>query len=152
MRHAGERHSRGWVAKPAWLGIVAMLIIVGAAAMFGADRASTKTAPARKLGEVPATKENWSAAVERNASSMFTEGQSIFRFDTFGDEVFWTDTLMLHQAIEGSKFGGVGGGVSPKTALSVGLKVDAAALPPSVVDGIKKGKVNLDDPATTLTL
>src|SRR5882672_10062611 len=70
----------------------------------------------------------------------------------FGDEVFWTDTLKLHQAIEGSKFGGVGGGVSPKTALSVGLKVDAAALPPAVVDAIKKGKVNLDDPATTLTL
>jgi mono/diheme cytochrome c family protein len=83
---------------------------------------------------------------------MFAEGQSIFRFDTFGDEVFWTDTLKLHQAIEGSKFGGVGGGVSPKTALSVGLKVDAAALPSAVVDGIKQGKVDLDDPATTLTL
>ncbi|MGZ4809348.1 MAG: hypothetical protein ACXV7D_08460, partial [Thermoanaerobaculia bacterium] len=83
---------------------------------------------------------------------LFAEGKSIFRFDTFGDEVFWTDTLKLHQAIEGEKFGGVGAGVSPKTALAVGLKVDAEALPASVVAAIKDGKVDLDDPATTLTL
>jgi len=105
-----------------------------------------------KAGEVKATKENWSAAVDANAGTLFAEGKSIFRFDTFGDEVFWTDTLKLHQAIAGSKLGGVGGGVSPKTALSVGLKVDAEALPQAVVDGIQAGKVDLDDPATTLTL
>ncbi|HEY3056500.1 MAG TPA: hypothetical protein VGK31_11280, partial [Thermoanaerobaculia bacterium] len=152
MRNADERHSHERAPKAARLGIVATLIVIGTAAIFAADRTSTKKPPARKMGEVTATKENWSAAVERNAKSMFAEGQSIFRFDTFGDEVFWTDTLKLHQAIEGSKFGGVGGGVSPKTALSVGLKVDAAALPSAVVDGIKQGKVDLDDPATTLTL
>jgi hypothetical protein len=45
-----------------------------------------------------------------------------FRFDTFGDEAFWGDTLKLHRAIAGSKLGGVGPGVSPRTALSVGLK------------------------------
>ncbi len=118
--------------------------IIGTASIFKAQHPDTKA--------LPATKENWTAAVARNASSMFSEGQAIFRFDTFGDEVFWTDTLKLHQAIEGSKFGGVGGGVSPKMALSVGLKVDASALPAAVVDGIKKGKVDLDDPATTLTL
>lgn len=106
----------------------------------------------RKVGEVKATKENWSAAVDANATAFFAEGKSIFRFDTFGDEVFWTDTLKLHQAIAGAKFGGVGGGVSPKTALSVGLKVDAEALPQAVVEGIKAGKVDLGDPATTLTL
>ena len=66
--------------------------------------------------------------------------------------MYWSDTLRLHQAIEGAKLGGVGGGVSPKTALSVGLKVDAEAIPASVADAIKKGEVNLDDPATTLTL
>src|SRR6059058_5573786 len=60
-------------------------------------------------------------------------GQSIFRFDTFGDETFWIDTLHMQQVI-GSK-------VSPKTALSVGLKVDATALPPTVVEGIKNGTV-----------
>jgi hypothetical protein len=99
-----------------------------------------------------ATKENWSAAVDENAQTLFADGKRIFRFDTFGDEVYWTDTLRLHQAIEGQKFGGVGGGVSPKTALAVGLKVDAEAIPADVADAIKKGQVNLDDPATTLTL
>jgi hypothetical protein len=80
------------------------------------------------------------------------EGKQIFRFDTFGDEVFWGDTLKLHQAIQGSKFGGVGAGVSPKTALAVGLKVDMEALPAPLVEQIKAGKVDLDDPATTLAL
>ncbi|MDQ6802006.1 MAG: hypothetical protein M3041_14355 [Acidobacteriota bacterium] len=99
-----------------------------------------------------ATRENWSAAVDDNAQSLFTEGKRIFRFDTFGDEAYWSETLRLHQAIAGQKFGGVGGGVSPKTALAVGLKVDAEAIPSDVADAIKKGQVDLDDPATTLTL
>jgi mono/diheme cytochrome c family protein len=71
-------------------------------------------------------------------------GQSIFRFDTFGDETFWTDTLHMNDVI-GTK-------VSPKTALSVGLKVDAAALPAAVVKGIQGGTVDLNSPATTVTL
>jgi hypothetical protein len=83
---------------------------------------------------------------------LIAEGREIFRYDTFGDEAFWGDTLKLHQAIAGAKNGGVGPGVSPKTALSVGLKVDMDALPAAVVAGIKAGKVNLDDPSTTLTL
>ncbi len=83
---------------------------------------------------------------------LISQGRQIFRFDTFGDEAFWGDTLKLHQAIAGSKNGGVGGGVSPKTALSVGLKVDMDALPAAVVSAIQAGQVNLDDPATTLTL
>jgi hypothetical protein len=83
---------------------------------------------------------------------MIEEGRRIFRFDTFGDEAFWGDTLKLHQAIAGVKLGGVGPGVSPKTALSVGLKVDMDVLPTDLVEQIKGGKVNLDDPATTLAL
>jgi hypothetical protein len=58
----------------------------------------------------------------------------------------------LQQAIEGAKLGGVGLGVSPRTAVSVGLKVDVDALPASVIGQLKAGKVNLDDPATTLAL
>ena len=80
------------------------------------------------------------------------EGRDIFRNDTFGDEAFWTDLLQLHKAIEGAQFGGVGPGVSPATALAVGLKVDSEALPNSLVKDLKKGRVNLDDPATTLAL
>ena len=87
-----------------------------------------------------------------NATEMITRGRETFRFDTFGDEAFWGDTLKLHQAIEGTRFGGVGPGVSPKVALGVGLKVDIDALPANVLQAIKRGAVNLDDPAVTLTL
>ena len=83
---------------------------------------------------------------------LIKEGKQTFRFDTFGDEKLWGDTLKLHLAIEGQKLGGVGDGVSPKTALSVGLKVDVDALPSDLVAQLKQGKVNLDDPATTLAL
>lgn len=92
------------------------------------------------------------AAVTDEAATMLSEGRQTFRFDTFGDEAFWGDTLQLHKAIEGSKFGGVGAGVSPATALSVGLKVDADALPGSLIAQVKNGKVDLNDPATTLAL
>lgn len=72
------------------------------------------------------------------------QGREIFRFDTFGNEVFWTDTLRLHEAIEE--------GVSPATALAVGLKVDVDALPGEVRTAILAGEVDLEDPATTVTL
>jgi hypothetical protein len=96
--------------------------------------------------------EKFDQQVSDNAKRMLKEGKQIFRYDTFGDEAYWTDKLQLHRAIEGSKFGGVGAGVSPKTALGVGLKVDMDALPADLVEKIKHGRVNLDDPATTLAL
>ena len=71
-------------------------------------------------------------------------GREVFRFDTFGDEQFWTDTARMHEVVQKS--------VSPATALSVGLKVDADAIPPDVAAAIKAGKVDLKDPATTVTL
>ena len=86
------------------------------------------------------------------AQTMLDEGKKTFRYETFGSEAFWGDTLQLHKAIAGEKNGGVGPGVSPKTALSVGLKVDADALPDSLKQQLKAGKVNLDDPATTIAL
>src|SRR5437764_4314835 len=92
------------------------------------------------------------AQIIANAQQMLEEGRQIFRFDTFGDEAWWSDKLRLHQAIEGSKLGGAGSGVSPKTALAVGLKVGMGALPPDLVEKVKAGQVNLDDPATTLAL
>ena len=87
-----------------------------------------------------------------NAQRMLDEGKQTFRFDTFGDEAFWSDALQLHRALEGAKFGGVGPGVSPATALAVGLKVDSEALPQSLISELKHGRVNLQDPATTLAL
>ncbi len=90
--------------------------------------------------------------IQANANAMLAEGRTIFRYDTFGDEAFWGGTLHLHQAIEGGKLGGVGSGVSPATAIAVGLKVDVDALPAGLVQQLKAGKVNLTDPATTLAL
>lgn len=84
--------------------------------------------------------------------ALVKEGKKIFRFDTFGDEEFWSGVLHLDKAIAGAANGGFGAGVSPKTALSVGLKVDAEALPADVVAAIKSGTADLDDPATTLLL
>jgi hypothetical protein len=95
------------------------------------------------------TKQN---PVVENAMQKVLSGEQIFRFDTFGDQAFWGDTVKLHQAIEGAKLGGVGPGVSPKTALAVGLKVDVDALPRNLVEQIEKGRVNLNDPAVTLAL
>jgi hypothetical protein len=90
--------------------------------------------------------------INTHARGMVEQGRLIFRFDTFGSEAFFGDALQLHKAIAGAQNGGVGPGVSPKTALAVGLKVDADALPENLKGQIKAGKVNLDDPATTLAL
>jgi mono/diheme cytochrome c family protein len=77
-------------------------------------------------------------------AALVEQGKRIFRYDTFGDEVHWTDTLRMHEVISVA--------VDPFTALSVGLKVDAEVLPPAVVDGIKNGTVDLANPATTVAL
>jgi mono/diheme cytochrome c family protein len=75
---------------------------------------------------------------------LVAEGRQIFRFETFGDEAKWTDTLRMHEVIAAA--------VDPTTALSVGLKVDADALPQVLKDGIAAGTVDLTSPATTLAL
>jgi hypothetical protein len=85
-------------------------------------------------------------------AAMVEEGREAFRYDTFGDEVFWGDTLRLHEAIAGDANGGTGPGVSPNLALAVGLKVDSTAVPQEIVDGILDGSISLDDPATTIAL
>jgi mono/diheme cytochrome c family protein len=95
------------------------------------------------------------ASMQANASQtpdLIKEGKQIFRYDTFGDEEFWGDQLRLHEAIAGEEFGGVGPGVSPTTALAVGLKVDVEAIPRALQNQIKRGEVDLDDPAVTLAL
>lgn len=77
-------------------------------------------------------------------AALVAQGRDIFRYDTFGDEAQWTDALGLHEVIAAA--------VDPVTALSVGLKVDAEALPAAVVAGIQDGSVDLKDPATTVAL
>jgi hypothetical protein len=72
-----------------------------------------------------------------------SDGRQIFRFDTFGDEQLWTDTLQMDQAIAS---------VSPVTALRVGLKVDVEALPAAIIAALEAGQVDLTDPAVTIEL
>jgi len=92
--------------------------------------------------------------IRTHAETLWERGRSIFRYDTFGDEAFWGGALKLHQAIAGEALGGIGPGVSPATALAVGLKVDIDALPSHTVEAIRSGRlrVDLDDPAVTLAL
>jgi hypothetical protein len=90
--------------------------------------------------------------IQTTDKEKFEDGRQTFRFDTFGDEAFWGDQLKLHKAIEGSKLGGVGPGLSPLAALSLGLKVDVDALSERLVEKIKHGQVNLNDPAVTVAL
>jgi len=89
---------------------------------------------------------------EVDGKSLIDQGRHTFRYDTFGDEAYWGDTLHLNQAIAGDANGGVGDGVSPTAALTVGLKVDQDALSDSLITGLKNGTVDLDDPASTLAL
>ncbi|MAT92224.1 MAG: hypothetical protein CME59_06455 [Halioglobus sp.] len=77
-------------------------------------------------------------------SVMIAQGREIFRHDTFGDEAFWSDTLRMHEVIANA--------VDPVTALSVGLKVDVEALPEELVADLADGKVELENPATTIAL
>ncbi|MDO3432143.1 hypothetical protein QWJ46_05555 [Rhizobium sp. CBN3] len=92
------------------------------------------------------------AAAAAQARRFLEEGRETFRFDTFGSEDFWGGKLKLHEAIAGEKLGGKGPGLSPKKALELGLKVDLNAIPKDVAAALNKGKVDLDDPASTLLL
>ena len=94
----------------------------------------------------------WDATILENSRRMLAEGRETFRFDTFGDEDFWGRQLRLHQAIAGAPNGGVGPGVSPRAALQLGLKVDVDALPASLVQQLRRGRVNLNDPKVTVDL
>jgi len=89
---------------------------------------------------------------EQYAAKLVKEGRKTFRFDTFGDETFWGQTLQLHRAVAGAANGGVGPGLSPAQALALGLKVDVQALPQSLQHALQLGQVDLNDPAVTVEL
>src|SRR3954449_11359748 len=120
--------------------VMAALLLLAGGALFNVAALSRPTHQARN------------GPVQKSAQRLLNEGRRIFRFDTFGDEKFWSGTLQLDKAIAGAKNGGVGPGLTPAQALGVGLKVDSTALPAALVKAIKAGKVNLKDPATTLAL
>ncbi len=111
---------------------VAFLALTAGTAMNGCGSTSKAPEGAQQVtGAQPTT--------EPTSPDLVAEGQKIFRFDTFGDEQVWTDTLRLHEVVEKS--------VDPTTALRVGLKVDADVLPAGILE-----KVDLKSPATTVAL
>src|SRR6266852_1151845 len=136
--------------KAIWQLVVSVLIGLAIVVGLGSSVGEQRIARADEGSDTKLSKND--QQVREHARRMIAEGEGTFRFDTFGDEAFWGDTLGLHKAIEGTAFGGVGHGVSPRTALAVGLKVDVDALPQSFLEALKKGQVNLDAPATTLAL
>ena len=121
-RRAGTRH----------------VLTLGGAALVAAGALSLASCG----GERPAGPDRETEAAKR--AQLVTSGRDIFRFDTFGDEQFWTDTLRMHEVIQQA--------VTPAVALSVGLKVDVDALPQGVKDAIAAGQVDLNSTATTLAL
>ena len=94
-------------------------------------------------GLAPATPAEQQASTSRLGERKHLDGKAIFRFDTFGDEQLWTDTLRMHEVIPK---------VDPATALAVGLKVDVEALPQSVITALENGQVDLKNPAVTVEL
>ncbi len=114
----------------------------------------TRCSTREKLREKPdeSGKEGaWDASIHDSGEDLMKKGKAVFRYETFGDESFWTDKLKLHKAIADSKHGGNGAGLAPKDALAAGLKVDLAILPKFLKDKIKAGTF-LDDPLVTLEL
>jgi hypothetical protein len=94
---------------------------------------------------------SWNSDIKQNADEMLEKGRAVFRFETFGDESFWTDKLQLHKAIADKGAGGIGDGLSPKAALDAGLKVDIDVLPKFAKEAVASGKL-LNDVDFTLTL
>jgi hypothetical protein len=125
--------------------------LIPALALFALVAAAAAWLPRLSYAQSPAASP-MEPAVTDNARQLLDEGRRVFRYETYGDETYWGDTLKLHRAIAGAKLGGVGPGVSPKTALSVGLKVDVDSVPTPVAAALKAGQVNLDDPASTIVL
>jgi hypothetical protein len=142
-RNFGRRplRRRGWIAAAA-----AAAIIV-ASALVPTLVVQAEEGDGRKVSIGP-----FDFVIFDHLQRAFRDGRQTFRGDTFGDEAFWGDALKLHQTIQGERFGGIGPGLSPRQALALGLKVDVDALPGSLISDLRHNRVNLDDPAVTLTL
>lgn len=143
MREATMRVKRGFHA-------ILAACAVGCAAQAPVAGAPDATGPSPNSPTVEGASAG--SAAGRATEELLREGRRVFRFETFGDERFWGDALHLHRAIAGAAHGGVGAGVSPRAALGVGLKVDSDALSRELKAAIAAGRVDLDDPATTLAL
>jgi hypothetical protein len=95
--------------------------------------------------------DDFNESIRESADDLMDKGKAVFRFETFGDEVFWTDKLQLHKVLVDEKHGGIGDGITPKEALALGIKVDLQVLPGFLKKKIQNGTF-LDDPWVTKEL
>ena len=116
-----------------WIGMAALGLAFGA---WGA-RARSTAEDRDQASPLPAANAIDRRA-EADAQAMLERGRWVFRNATFRSQAFFGGVLRLHEAVAE---------VPPRTALAVGLKVDADAVPPGVL-----ASADLDDPATTLAL
>ena len=119
------------------------MALIGGALILLAGSAATRGTSASALTQEPSLSVSHQTDQVAGTRARQSSGQTIFRFDTFGDEQLWTNVLRMHEAI---------GSVNPVTALAVGLKVDVDALPPALIAALQSGKVDLTDPAVTIEL
>ena len=127
-----ETSGRTWWQRASASRLPVALMLAGALAAAGCAKSAPRAESRTTAPPAGATSD------DRSATTL-ADGQQVFRFDTFGDEQFWTDTLHLNQVIEKA--------LDPTTALKAGLKVDADVLPPGILQ-----KVDLKSPATTVAL
>jgi len=128
------------------ISIITLIIVAGQFIQCKTTKSDT-----RNTLDMSGDPDEFDDAIKENSKELFDKGQAVFRFETFGDEIFWTDKLQLHKAIADEKHGGIGKGLSPKEALAAGLKVDLTILPRFLRNKIKQGTF-LDDPWVTLQL
>lgn len=129
--------------------VIGIFVLVISATQF--VQCKTTKADTRNTLDMSGQTDEFDDAIKQNSKDLFDKGQAVFRFETFGDEAFWTDQLQLHKVIADEKHGGIGKGLSPKEALAAGLKVDLTILPRFLRRKIQEGKF-LDDPWVTLQL
>ena len=120
-----DRHPR----RAGYRAVLSLLLASVAAASVSCDDDDGPSGPSDEAGPID--------------PELAAEGQAIFRYDDFGDYRFWTDVLRLHELVEQ---------VDPRTALSLGLKVDSEAIPPEVLEAVLADTSSLSDPATTRAL
>jgi hypothetical protein len=131
--------------------VVVIAIIIAVVSTNQFIQCKTTKSEARNLSDISGDADEFDDAIKQNSKDLFDKGRAVFRFETFGDEAFWTDKLQLHKVIADQKHGGIAKGLSPKEALAAGLKVDLAILPRALRNKIKQGEF-LDDPWVTLQL
>lgn len=132
---------------PFYLILSAILLFIGASVFIQCSTQQENRQTPDKSGE----SDDYNQAIRRNADDLMEKGKAVFRFETFGDEIFWTEKLQLHKALVDKEHGGIDKGLTPKEALAAGLKVDLHLLPGILKQKIKEGKF-LNDPWVTLDL